>query len=298
VDLSPYATSIKQNDDAASVQVSWHHQLEWHSATGARRMIEFKLDGQSLWWGIIDSINEYRVERGTRSLSITSAHARRLADVAQRPPRHRHLSDRHAACSDRARCGREPGTHWRRDAAAGVVGLHDPQPAQLADLSAWDMLETLYQPGGYAPFVDAHGRLKVISRDIARPPKRGAHRGSHRVRQRRARSLAGHRDPRQVAGPALTYVAQQSQVLAGATITAGFFVSKIEQDVFFSDDRSQRAGSGTGHQAVSQLRAGAGVLGGLRAGVTHAGQDHAANTLCAAAGDAIARRTGSRGENS
>ena len=112
---------------------------------------------------------------------------------------------------------------------------------QLADLSAWDMLEQIYLPGGNAPFVDARGRLKTISRDVSRP-------AAVVLTEDRTIAVTGARNRPAVnivrvrwLDPNLTRVEQQDQVLANATITAGFFQLEQNKDISFSDDPTQRA---------------------------------------------------------
>jgi hypothetical protein len=257
VDLSPYATGVRQSADQAEIQVSWHHQLDGAAQPAPGEMVELKLDGQSLWWGVIDSINDYRVERGTRSLSITA----RTRDASPMWRNVSRVTDVYPTATPLAVIARDVAESLGLTAAeillpaASAYTIHSN--TQLADLSAWDMLETLYLPGGYAPFVDARGRLKVISRDIARPPDVA-------LTEDRIVSVNGARARSPVTAvrvkwldPALTYVAQQDQTLASATITAGFFVPKIEQDVHFSADGSQRA---SGTVLVVKQSANAGLL--------------------------------------
>ena len=59
-------------------------------------MIEIKLDGQRLWWGIIEAVNDYRLQPGVRSLTVVARsrdafpvwrEARRVTDIYPRPLR-------------------------------------------------------------------------------------------------------------------------------------------------------------------------------------------------------------------
>lgn len=241
VDLSPYATSIKQTAGEVSISLAWHHQLDGNDQPAPGEMIEVKLDGASLWWGIIESVNDYRLERGQRVMTIV-ARTRDQSPLWREVPR---VSDVYPTATPLAFIAREVAL------SLGVTDFEMSLPVssaytihsntQLADLSGWDMLETLYAPGGYAPFIDAHGRLKVISRDTSRN-------ADVELDEERIISVNGSRNRASVTAvrvhwldPSLSYVAQQDQVLGHATITAGFFQLTQHMDIYFSDDASQRA---------------------------------------------------------
>lgn len=241
VDLSPYATQVRQSADQVSLTLSWHHQLDGDAQPAPGQLLEVRLDDVQLWWGVIESINEYRVQRGARTMNVTA----RTRDASPMWREVSRVTDIYPTATPLAFIARE---------VAYSLGLTDAEMllpdssgytvhsnTQLADLSAWDMLETLYLPGGLVPFVDGHGRLKTLSRDASRP-------ADVVLTEERIVAVTGARARAPVTAvrinwldPALTYVEQQDQVLANATITAGFFVSAVEQDVSFSDDGSQRA---------------------------------------------------------
>src|SRR5690606_32374413 len=94
---------------------------------------------------------------------------------------------------------------------------------QLADLSAWDMLESLLLPAGPSRFIDGRGRLRARSRD-------GTRAADITSTEDRIEAVTGGRSRPPISSvqvkwldPLLTEVAQQDQALAGANITAGFF---------------------------------------------------------------------------
>lgn len=241
IDLSAYASRISQSPDQAQVSLNWHSALSGSAQPAPGNLLEIKLDGDSLWWGVIDTIADYRVERGTRSMTITA----RSRDASSKWRQVERVTELYPTAT--------PLTFIATDIAhsLGLTDLEINFPAssaytihsntQLASLSAWDMLETLLNPSGYSPFVDAHGVLKTISRDISRT-------ADVVLTEDRLVSVTGSRAGSQVTAvrinwldPALTYVAQQDQVLGDATITAGFFQLVQHQDIYFSGDASQRA---------------------------------------------------------
>lgn len=257
VDLSPFTTRVTHNADQASVSVSWHRELDGDAQPAPGQMLQIALDDEPLWWGVIDSINDYRLERGTRTLNITA----RTRDASPLWRDVSRVTDIYPTATPLAYIARQVGYSLGLTDAemllpdAGGYTVHSN--TQLADLSGWEMLEQLYLPGGYAPFVDARGRLKTISRDVSRP-------ADVVLTEDRIMSVSGARSRSPLTAvrvkwlnPALTYVAQQDQPLASATITAGFFVSVIHQDIYFSDDRRQRA---SGVYMVIKQSANAGLI--------------------------------------
>lgn len=241
VDLSPYATAVRQSANEASVTVSWHHELDGNAQPAPGQTLEIKLDGQALWWGVIDAINDYRLESGNRSLTIVA----RSRDAMPHWRDVRRVTDLYPTATPIVYIARQIAESLGMTAAEimlpGSAGYTIHSNTQLADLSAWDMLEQIFLPGGYVPFVDARGRLKTISRDASRS-------ADVILTEDQVLSVAGSRNrPSATAvrvrwlDPSLTKVSQQDQVLATANITAGFFQLEQNQDIVFSDDGSQRA---------------------------------------------------------
>lgn len=241
VDLSPYATSIKQSAGEASVSLNWHTQLDGSAQPVPGQVLELQLNGRQLWVGIVESVNDYRLERGERSLSVVarSRDANPLWRDTQR------VSSIYPAgtwisiiAEDIATTlGLTPDEIRLPDLAVTTVHSN----SQLANVTAWGMLETLYQPSGFEPFVDANGRLKAISRDTARV-------ADVVLTADRVKGVKGSRSRVPATAvrvkwldPALQKVHQQDQALGTETLTAGFFQPKVVQEVFFSSDRKQRA---------------------------------------------------------
>lgn len=241
VDLSTYATQVKQSPSEASVSVSWHRELDGSAQPKPGEILELRLDGVPLWWGVIESLNDYRLQAGTRTMTIVA----RSRDASPFWRNVRRVTDLYPTATPFSLIARE---------IAAALSLTDNEMnlptssgytvhsnTQLADLPAWEMLEQLYAPSGYAPFVDAHGRLKTISRDVSRA-------ADIVLTEDRIESVTGARSRSPVSvvrikwlDPNLTRVEQQDQSLASATITAGYFQIRQRQDVEFSNDGSQRA---------------------------------------------------------
>ncbi|WP_177198068.1 hypothetical protein [Nitrosomonas communis] len=205
------------------------------------QIIECRLDGQLLWWGMIESLNDYRLSSGVRSLTLTL----RSRDASSHWRNVRRVTEIYPVATPLSVIARDIAyTLGLTDAEIGfgetsVTTVHSN--TQLADLTAWEMLEKLAEPLGVQPFVDARGVLKTISRDITRPADIVL------TTERIISVTAAKSRPLLTAvkvrwlDPNLTKVSQQDQILASINITAGFFQLKQTKRVSFSEDETQRA---------------------------------------------------------
>ncbi|EYS89519.1 hypothetical protein CF68_32985 [Cupriavidus sp. SK-4] len=242
IDLSAYVSeTLRQSPRELSASLTWHLELYGASQPKAGQIIELKLDGQILWLGIIESVNDYRIERGTRRLTLTA----RSPDATPAWRGVRRVTDFFPVATPLTEIARQIGR---------ALGLNDdeiilpPSPVttmhsntQLADLTAWDMLEQLLLPLGLAPRFDGLGRLTTQSRELGRAT-------DIVLDDARIVSVSGGRSVPALSSlrlkwldPQLTKVAQQDAKLADATITAGFFQLHQRKSITFSDDATQRA---------------------------------------------------------
>lgn len=241
-DLSAFVSeTFRQSPRELTVSLNWHLELYGSAQPKAGQVVEVRLDGQILWLGIIESVNDYRLERGTRRLSVTA----RSPDATPAWRSVRRVTDFFPVAT--------PLTEIVRRIAR-AVGLNDdeivlpPSPVttmhsntQLADLTAWDMVEQLLLPLGLSPRFDCLGRLATQSRELGRAP-------DIVLDDARIVNVSGGRSVPALSSlrikwldPQLTKVSQQDSKLADATITAGFFQLHQRKSITFSDDATQRA---------------------------------------------------------
>lgn len=243
VDISAYVTRASHSANEGNVTVSWHLELYEVDQPQPGQIIEFRLDGVLLWWGLIEALTDYRLSSGVRSLTLTlrsrdsSPHWRSVRRVTEIYPVATPLS---VIARDIA---------YALGLTDAEIGFGDTSTTtvhsntQQADLTAWEMLEKLAQPLGVQPFVDARGVLKTISRDITRLADIVLT-TDRIVAVTAARSRPPLTSVRiKWLDPNLTKVSQQDQLLASANITAGFFQLKQKKRMSFSDDATQRAES-------------------------------------------------------
>jgi hypothetical protein len=241
VDLTAFVSRVSHSASDASVTLNWHQELNGAAQPQPGTLLELRLDGQLLWWGVIEALNDYRLSSGTRTLTLTA----RSRDASTLWREIRRVSALYPVAT--------PLSVIARDIAASL-GLTDSEIAfgesaattvhsntQLADLSAWEMLEKIWHPLGQSPFIDARGMLKTISRDISRAADIVL--ANERII---AIGAAKSRAPLTLVrikwlDPHLTKVSQQNQKLAAETITAGYFQIHQKKHIPFSADGTQRA---------------------------------------------------------
>lgn len=241
VDLSQYVSACRHTSRDADVTFAYHNALAGSAQPKPGELLELRLNGQFLWGGIIDSATSYRLRSGEHSLTV-KAYTRDNTPTWKEVKR---VTDLYAT-------GTPVGVIATDIAAAlglgateinlpffGVYTVHSNM--QLANMAAQDMLDTVMLSSGYEPYVDAYGILRAISRDLGRA-------SDVIVSEDRVVSIDGSKARSPITSvrvlwldPALTLVAQQDQALEQATITAGFFQLHQKQDVYFSEDRTQRA---------------------------------------------------------
>ena len=169
VDISAYVTKASHSASEGNVTVTWHLELYEADQPQPGQIIEFRLDDQLLWWGLIEALTDYRLSSGQKSLTLTL----RSRDASPHWRNIRRVTEIYPVATPLSVIARDIAyTLGLTDAEIGfgetsVTTVHSN--TQLADLTAWEMLEKLAQPLGVQPLVDARGVLKVISRDIARP---------------------------------------------------------------------------------------------------------------------------------
>lgn len=242
IELTRFATSVKQGPAEVSLGLAWHDELYGASQPKAGQVLEIKLEGDSYWIGVIQAVNDYRLSSGTRSMSIVA----RSRDATPAWRDVKRATDLYPTATPLAYIARQIAQAVGLTSTeillpeAGASTVHSN--TQLADLSPWTMLTTLYQPGGLEPYVDCRGRLKCISRDIARASDIVMTDNRRLIEVSGSKSRAALTEMRvKWLDPHLTESAQQDRMLDRASITAGFFQINQERDVFFSPDQTQRA---------------------------------------------------------
>jgi hypothetical protein len=242
VDLTRHAKQVRQGPAETTVSVSWHQELYGAAQPTVGQILEIKMEGESYWIGIVQAINDYRLASGEKSLTILA----RSRDATPAFRDVRRVTDVYPTATPLGYIGRQ---------VAQAAGLSDAEillqdtgtstvhsNTQLADLTPWQMLTTLYQPAGLEPYVDCRGRLKNISRDINRPADIVLPDKRRLIEVTGSKAIPTTTEVRvKWLDPELSESVQQARLLDRATITAGFFQLKQERMTYFGADQTQRA---------------------------------------------------------
>lgn len=214
--------------------------------------------GATVWSGVVQTVGP--VTRSTQGRSIVLVAKSRAAlplwQIA------RWVTDVYPVGTDLGQIARDVvaalGLEPHEYAALQAVGRATPHSAmQLAELTGWQMLEQLLLPVGLEPWVDALGRMKPVSRDVRRlhdleiPSEAvlGFTDSGPAIDARTSSVLLSWLDRK------LSRSEQQDQVLAQATIPAGYFKLEQRRRVYWSTDRRQRA-VGTYLKTLQSVNAG------------------------------------------
>lgn len=241
LDLSAYASQVKQTSKDADVTFRYHTALNGAAQPQPGELLELQLAGETLFVGVIDSISAYNFKSGEHSLAV-KAYSRDNTPTWKDVKRVTNIyptgTPVNVIANDVAvALGLGPS----EIALPGVNVYTVHSNMQLANMAATEMLSGLLISAGYEPSVSAIGILKAISRSLARPSDVVLTEDRiHEIKGNKAKSPTTSVRI-QWLDPNLQKVSQQDQPLANATITAGFFQLKQSQDVYWSNDRTQRA---------------------------------------------------------
>jgi hypothetical protein len=258
VEITQFCTSVRQSPGEVSVGLAWHDELYGANQPKYGQVLEIRLEGRSFWIGIIQAINDFRLSSGQKSMTIVA----RSRDTSPLWRETRRLTDLYPVSTPLDYIARQIcygiGLTDFEIGTLNIPGYTVHSNTQLADLPPWQMFTVLMQPSGLEPYVDARGRLKSISRDTTRAADIVLTDNTRLLNVNGSKSRAPATEVKiKWLDPNLTEVSQQDRILDKATMTAGFFKLKLERDVAFSQDGTQRARNT--HMVVRQS-ANAGLL--------------------------------------
>lgn len=236
LDLTPFTSRLEQSESQLTFALAWHRELDGVNLPQAEQWVLVKLGGRPLCMHQIESLNDYRVQRGVRQVSVTArSREARLRDTeitTRSYPMGASAVDLVLEIGSAMGCAVSVPQ-------LGTVVLRGS--VQLSGVSAWTALEQVMLPGGLSPFIDALGRLRGAPRDVLRE-------ADIVLSEDRVESFVGSRSRSPIThltlrwrDPRMALVAQAERVLAETSTTAGFFKLRQVHRVYFSKDRTQRA---------------------------------------------------------
>ena len=240
-ELYEFCESVRHSEAGGSLRLRYHQEFsvaDMQPANGD--LLSIKVGGYVAFNGVVDDVRSFD-SRDLRFFEVSFRARDRLPAFRE----YRRMTGLYSVGTEIAiiaqdvakAVGLSPSEYDLP--STGVILPHDT--AQLADLTAWDMLEQILFPALRTPFVDARGVLRTITRDITAPPV-----VELALDQVVSISSGSGRSPltnfRLIwLDPTLTKVHQQERVLTSVTLTAGFFSLKQTKEVTYSQDGRLRA---------------------------------------------------------
>lgn len=246
VDITEFVSQGSHSQFQCSLTLNWNYELFGFSQPKPNQVVEIQLLQAGLygllWLGLIESINSFTLSRGARSMQLI-AHSRDSLDNFRTTKR---ITELFPMMTDYAYIVQKVAktTGLTEDEIVVPTSGFTTQTSnvQLADMSAWEMISTILLPIGYAPFIDGQGRLRLANRnlqgrvpDIVLEPERVVNVLANRHRPPATRVRVKWLDP------VLKKSIQLERKLAEYAVTLGWFIPYWRQEVYFSDDWTQRA---------------------------------------------------------
>lgn len=241
-DLSPFMTSGSHTSTDATITMTW-------DSTGSflvnqpkpGDILEIVEASIQLWIGVVEEINNFNEERGNRKINIRA----RSRDGVGPWRKRKYISPRFQQGGTLAGAAQEVCIGQglvAQEFDIPLVGYTIPHTnVQFAQVTPWVALKLIGQAIGYEPFTNAKGQITMYNRDVSRIP-------DIVLTNEDVIRIAGGKGKPSISGfqlkwmdRNLTKVVQQDQVLGSGSITAGFFRLTQQLEVYWSDDRRQRA---------------------------------------------------------
>jgi hypothetical protein len=242
-DLSPFVARVRQTESKLDIELRYNSAfLDCSAQPQPGQLVTVKTDGTIRFAGVIESINSFTEERGTRSMSITArlrdgfggwktAHA--TSPVFPQGTNYSNILD--------DVCGRMMSLESNEYSFPTIAYTVPHTNSQFADQTPWDMISDVLFAANLTPYVDVLNRVSAHEKSVVRDStvvmtndriiKIHGAKQSQKTSKVRLRWLS----------PVLEKTTQQDQVLYSTAMTAGFFNYRQKEKTWFSDDRTQRA---------------------------------------------------------
>jgi hypothetical protein len=242
IDISPWVSGGKQTSATLTITLDYNNEFDGAAMPSSQQIVSTMEDGKNLSIMVIETITSITKSFGKNSLTIT-ARSRETQDIWKLT---KYVTNQYPQSTNISTIITDVANQVglvAQDLLIPVSAITTSHTnTQLANLSAWEMMGTLFLPLGQTPVIDAIGRLKGVSKDLSnRLPDhvldntRLVKFGATRSRPPTTRYILQWLDPN------LTIAEQQARKLAETTLTAGFFTPVFWKHLAFSADGSQCA---------------------------------------------------------
>lgn len=245
-DLTEFVSAGSHGMFDCSITLNWNMELFGDHQPRPNQLLEIQLYNNgsfsTVWIGIIESLNGLTLSRGERSMQLI-ARNRASTDIWRTTKRVTELFPQMTDITYIARkialaVGLDEEEIWIP--TGSIYTAHTN--TQLADMSAWDMLSSLFLPLGWTPFIDTMGQLRAAGRSIAGVQP------TILLTADRIKKVTGQKQRPPVTrvnlhwlDPVLKKSRQQGRKLADAIMTTGWFLPFLKKTIWFSADKTQRA---------------------------------------------------------
>ena len=247
IDLSEFVATGSHSAFDASVTLKFNRELFGEHQPAPNQVLEIQFfqkgEWKTLWLGLVDSISSFNLSRGERSMQLT-AKTREQQDiwknVTRITPIFPQMTDLAYIIERVARSVSMMGD----EIILPHSSFYTPHnKTQMAEMNAWDMIQTVCVALGWTPFIDGLGRLRMANRelqfrkaDIVLDDSRLIKVGGQRQRPPKSRVRVKWRNS------VMKKYYKQDQILGHPeTITLGWFIPYWKRTVWFSEDKTLRA---------------------------------------------------------
>ncbi len=241
MDLTPLVVRARHTEADLSVTLTWHNELLGLAMPQPGQWLAARLNGTLLCTMVIESVNDYRVRAGERSMTLTARTRDGAGSWRDDPittPRYPQGTLLNVIAEQVAVQLGMDGL----EVSFPVTSAGTPQAwYQATGLPAWDLITQCLLVQGYQPFVDLLGQLRAYSRDVLRA-------ADVVVAAERVIGYVGSRGSTPIEKlrvkwrqPLPEKVSQSEQVLGTAAITGGFWKPDAVREIYWSEDRTQQA---------------------------------------------------------
>lgn len=248
VDLTDFLANGTQSAFECTVTLNWRLELFGAAQPYAGQVLEIQAYDSSsanylaIWLGIIDSVSSYTMERGERSMQLIA----RSRDSQPAWKTTKRITPLYPQLTDMAYIARAVAMNVGMTAEEIVFPMSSMLTShantQMADMTAWEMIEAVLLPMGWAPFVDSLGRLRTSDRtlqgrqpDIVLEDEATVKAAGSSMRPQTSRLRVVWLNP------VLKKSLQQQRLIQTVNLTFGWYLPYWKHTVYFSDDKTQRA---------------------------------------------------------
>jgi hypothetical protein len=245
-DLTPFLTAGTQTQFEVTVTLAFRRELFGSAQPRPDQVLEVQLKQKGvfkiLWLGIVDAISSFTMSKGERSMQLI-ARTRDSHDIWRVTKRVTPLFPMLTDLVYIARRVAESAGMTQDEILLPISAfLTRHSNTQFAEMTAWDMIVSIFLALGWTPFIDGLGRLRAANRelqgrlsDTVVPDNRMVKIGASRSRSPVSRVRLKWLDP------IMRMHKQPERKLNTVNITMGWWLPYWKQRVYFSDDKSQRA---------------------------------------------------------